>query len=50
MQLIGAQDEPVSLAKDNSLNPYIILYMGIKTTLIFIEEFQKRYQEIMLSM
>lgn len=50
MQLIGAQDEPVSLAKDNSLNPYIILYMGVKTTLIFIEEFQKRYQEIMLSM
>lgn len=50
MQLIGAQEEPVTLAKDNDLNPYIILYMGIKTTLIFIEEFQKRYQEIMLSM
>lgn len=47
MQLISNHPEPVELAVDNDLNPYIILYMGIKTTLAFIEEFQARYQTIM---
>lgn len=40
-------DKAVELSNENSLNPYIILFMGIQTTLDFIKEFQLRYQEIM---
>lgn len=49
MRLISEfpQDNKVELATDNSLNPYIILFMGIQTTIDFIKRFQLRYQEIM---
>ena len=40
-------DKAVELSNENSLNPYIILFMGIQTTLDFIKKFQLRYQEIM---
>lgn len=50
MGLIRVQEDPVKLASDNSLNPYIILYIGIQTTIQFIQDFQHRYQEIMQSL
>ena len=40
-------DKAVELSNENSLNPYIILFMGIQTTIDFIKKFQLRYQEIM---
>ena len=40
-------DKVVELSNENSLNPYIILFMGIQTTIDFIKKFQLRYQEIM---
>lgn len=49
MILIGEfpSDSKVELATDNSLNPYIVLFMGIQTTIEFIKNFQLRYQQIM---
>ena len=49
MLLIGEfpSDSKVELATDNSLNPYIVLFMGIQTTIEFIKNFQLRYQQIM---
>lgn len=41
------KDTQVELASDNSLNPYIILFMGIQTTIQFIKDFQLRYQNVM---
>lgn len=49
MGLIRTQKDPVKLANDNNLNPYIVLYIGMQTTITFIQEFQRRYQEIMQS-
>lgn len=49
MGLIRLQKDPVELANDNSLNPYIILFIGIQTTIQFIQDFQHRYQAIMQS-
>lgn len=49
MGLISRQENPVYLTSENSLNPYIILYMGIETTIKFIQDFQRRYQAIMQS-
>lgn len=49
MGLISKQEDPVHLTSENSLNPYIILYMGIETTIKFIQDFQRRYQDIMQS-
>lgn len=49
MGLIRVQQDPVELSNDNSLNPYIILFIGIQTTIQFIQDFQHRYQEIMQS-
>lgn len=49
MGLIRVQKDPVELSNDNSLNPYIILFIGIQTTIQFIQDFQHRYQEIMQS-
>lgn len=42
-------DVAVELSPNNSLNPYIILFMGIQTTIQFIKDFQSRYQTIMQS-
>lgn len=49
MRLISEfpNDKVVELSSENSLNPYIILFMGIQTTIEFIKKFQLRYQEIM---
>jgi hypothetical protein len=49
MILIGEfpSDKTVVLSSENSLNPYIILFMGIQTTIQFIKTFQSRYQQIM---
>lgn len=49
MGLIKVQQDPVALSNDNSLNPYIILFIGIQTTVQFIQDFQHRYQAIMQS-
>lgn len=51
MILIGEfpSDSKIELATDNSLNPYIVLFMGIQTTIEFIKNFQLRYQQIMQS-
>lgn len=51
MLLIGEfpRDKTVELSSENSLNPYIILFMGIQTTIAFIKAFQLRYQQIMQS-
>lgn len=51
MVLIGEypSDKAVELSSENSLNPYIILFMGIRTTIEFIKAFQLRYQQIMQS-
>lgn len=51
MLLIGdyPSDKAVELSSENSLNPYIILFMGIQTTIQFIKDFQLRYQHIMQS-
>ena len=49
MRLISEypSDKIVKLSNENSLNPYIVLFMGIQTTIAFIKAFQMRYQEIM---
>ena len=51
MLLIGEYpiDKTVELSNENSLNPYIILFMGIETTIQFIQDFQLEYQNIMQS-
>lgn len=49
MRLISEypNDKAVELSNENSLNPYIILFMGIQISIEFIKKFQWRYQEIM---